>query len=144
MRKPYRLKFKLRPLLATLLLLIVLIYPVWALNDVLHEFHATNETNKPLIEATEYILNHKAPKTIVLLDKYVPFGKQLKAFIQFASGETMEALLWDADYKALIAWEHAHKVNRLFFVYAPASAIEETVPNLFSTLHPGMKPVAIA
>jgi 4-amino-4-deoxy-L-arabinose transferase-like glycosyltransferase len=144
LRKPHRLNFKLRPLLVALMLLVVLVYPVWALNDVLSEFHKTNETNKPFIEATEYILNHKAPKTIVLLDKYVPFGKQLKAFIQFASGETVEALLWDADYKALIAWEHAHKGNRLFFVYAPASAIEETVPNLFSMLHPNIKPAAIA
>jgi 4-amino-4-deoxy-L-arabinose transferase-like glycosyltransferase len=80
-----------RNLLVGLLLGLILIYPLWALNDIYQDAVRTNNTNKPVIEVLDFIakLGDKVP---ICVDRKIPYGHTLAKYIKVSTSDAVEVL----------------------------------------------------
>ncbi|MBS7649543.1 hypothetical protein KEJ17_07885, partial [Candidatus Bathyarchaeota archaeon] len=90
-RRLPKLKPLFRNLLVGLLLGLVLIYPVWALNDVYQDAVRTNNTNKPVLEVLDFIAQY-SDRVPVYVDRTIPYGHTLAKYIKISTSDSIEVL----------------------------------------------------
>ena len=116
------------------LLIVVVSYNLWALNDVQTNMYSQGDTNEPFIEVVRYVqsLSGRSEGLHVLVDARVPFALELKRLIEFSTGGMVPTYYWEE--KGILPiqiFERRYPVNAITFVTSP----ESSESSVFLELH---------
>jgi hypothetical protein len=137
-RKLPKLKPLFRHLLVGLLLGLILIYPVWALNDVYQDAMRTNNTNKPVLEVLDFIVKYP-DKATIYVDRTIPYGSTLAKYIRFSKGDSLEVIEVESVNRI-----HRANQDRLLFITCPKFVEKQSLVDEFIRNYPSATLVKIA
>ena len=127
-----------RNLLVGLLLGMILIYPVWALNDVYRDAVRTNSTNKPIVELLDFIAQ-SGDRVPIYVDRTIPYGHTLAKYIKVSTSDSVEVL----EVGSIEDIKHATQ-KPLMFITCPKFVEERSLVDEFTKNYPSATLIKIA
>jgi len=111
---------------------------VWALNDVYRDAVRTNSTNKPIVEALDFIAENGDNVTICV-DHTIPYSGTLIKFIKLSTNDSIEIL----KVESVDDIKHASQ-KPLLFITCPKFLEEQTLVDEFIKNYPSATLIKIA
>jgi len=137
-RRPPNLKPLYRNLLVVLLLGVILIYPVWALNDVYKDAIRTNSTNKPIVEVLDFIAQ-SGDRVPIYVDRSIPYDHTLAKYIKVSTSDSVEVL----EVGSIDDIKHASQKS-LLFITCPKFVEKQSLVDEFVKNYPSGTLIKIA
>ncbi len=119
----------LRLFLSFSILIVVVGYHLWALDDVQANMYREGDTNGPFVEVVRHIqrISGKNGSACVIVDARVPFSLELKRLIEFSTGDALPTYYWEEKgVLSIQVLERRHPASVVVFVTGPESS-ESTV-----------------